>query len=105
MDMCQQICIFDMIVTRKKKNTSKLQTIWVYFLFFSFRIISTDTAGKYLLFFSRNVKKYILLEFFKNNGWEAPASPTETELLLPAGLWINFLMLPFQNIHDVPGGG
>lgn len=33
-------------------------------------------------------------------GWEVSASPAVKELLLPARLWINFLMLPFQNIHS-----
>lgn len=52
-----------------------------------------------------HVAQIFFLFFFHNNVWEAAAPPAETELLLPAGLWINFLMLPFQNIHSVPGGG
>lgn len=39
------------------------------------------------------------------HGWEVTASPTVKELLLPLGLWINFLMLPFQNIHSGLSGG
>lgn len=82
MDMCQQICIFDMIVTRKK-NTSKLQTIWVYFLFFSFRIISTDTAGKYLLFFSRNVKNIFCSNFSKITAGKPQRPPLRRNCFCP----------------------
>lgn len=37
-------------------------------------------------------------------GWKGSPSPVK-ELLLPTGLWINFLMLPFQNKHSVLNWG
>lgn len=107
MDMCQQICIFDMIATRKKNTpTHYLGLFPVVAIQNNFNWHSWQLPV--FEYISRYVKIHVAQIFFlfsHNNVWEAAASPAETELLLPAGLWINFLMLPFQNIHSVPGGG
>lgn len=76
-----------------------------YFLFYSLITMFTIAARECTFLFL--AKHFFFLKIFKimRHGWEVPASPTVTELLLPAGLRINFLMLPFQNIHSGPSGG
>lgn len=47
---------------------------------------------------------FFFFVFTKTTSRNPGVPPAGSELLLPAGLWINFLMLPFQNTHRVPGG-
>lgn len=58
----------------------------------------------YILFFFLFFSKFYVYKIMCH-GREVSASPTVKELLLPTGLWINFLMLPFQNIHSGLRGG